>query len=748
MPLSPEKLQMTENAIKVLERRYLKKDSEGKVAETPVDMLHRVAANIASADADHGATPEQVTDRENEFFGLMAGLRFMPNSPTLMNAGREFQQLSACFVLPIEDSMESIFEAVKNTALIHKSGGGTGFSFSRLRPSDDVVSSTSGVSSGPISFMNVFDAATEAIKQGGTRRGANMAILRVDHPNILEFIEAKQDKCKLQNFNLSVGATEEFMKAVRENREYALINPRNGQTVRKLNAREVFERIVELAWEGGDPGVVFLDRLNAGNPTPKLGEIESTNPCGEQPLLPYESCNLGSINLSKMTKGPLLEAEIDWELLAQTVHSAVRFLDNVIDKNKFPLPQIAEMTRGNRKIGLGVMGFADMLIQMGIPYNSQEAVGVAETLMSYIHAEGIKASEQLAKERGVFPNWEGSIYDTPDNPLRLRNATITTVAPTGTISIIAAASSGIEPLFAIAYTRTVMEGTQMIEVNPLFEQVARERGIHTPELMHEVGAKGSLHDIDGIPNDLQKIFVTAHEITPEWHIRIQAAFQKATDNAVSKTVNFPSDATVDEVAWVYNLAYDLGCKGITIYRDGCRENQVLTTGKSYQEKPQAAEPQTREPRDRPGEVFGVTRAMNTGCGRLYITINSDEEGAFEVFGNMGKAGGCASSQTEALARLISLCFRSGISPAHIIKQLKGISCHMPAWEQGGGRVLSCADAFAQSVERSLMPKDKQLSIDFNGKSFGHAGACPECGGTLVHEEGCRKCHTCGYSQCS
>ena len=746
MPLPAREIELTDNALKVLQRRYLKKDEQGQPIEQPDDMFRRVAENIASADARYGATPAQVDERAQQFLDLMTSLRFMPNSPTLMNAGREFQQLSACFVLPIEDSMESIFEAVKNTALIHKSGGGTGFSFSRLRPAEDVVSSTQGVSSGPVSFMNVFDSATEAIKQGGTRRGANMAILRIDHPDIVAFIEAKRDKSKLQNFNLSVGATEDFMRAVREDREYDLVNPRNGQVTGKLNAREVFDRIVQLAWEGGDPGVIFLDRLNADNPTPNLGEIESTNPCGEQPLLPYESCNLGSINLARMTKGPLLEAELDWDLLAATVHAAVRFLDNVIDMNQFPLPEIGEMTRGNRKIGLGVMGFADLLIQMGIPYNSQEAVGVAETVMSFIEAEGRKASLALAEERGVFPNWEGSVYDRAEEPLRLRNATITTIAPTGTISIIAGASSGIEPLFAVAFTRTVMDGTQLVEVNPLFEQVVRERGCYTPELMQEIAGAGSVHEIASLPHDLKRIFVTAHDVTPEWHVRIQAAFQRSTDNAVSKTVNFPNEATVDEVAWVYSLAYDLGCKGVTIYRDGCRENQVLTTGKSYEQKD--VEPATMEPRSRPAEVTGVTRAMTTGCGRLYITINSDDHGPFEVFGNMGKAGGCASSQTEALARLISLAFRSGIKSEHIIKQLKGISCHMPAWEQGGGKILSCADAFAQAVERLVMPQDKQMTMNFNGTSFGHVGACPECGGPLAHEEGCLKCHGCGYSQCA
>jgi ribonucleoside-diphosphate reductase alpha chain len=737
--------ELAPNALTVLQRRYLIKNQEGQVCETPADMFQRVAQNIAQAEEHFGTDTEQVTQRAAEFYELMARLEFLPNSPTLMNAGREFQQLSACFVLPIEDSMESIFEAVKHTALIHKSGGGTGFSFSRLRPADDLVSSTKGVSSGPISFMNVFDAATEAIKQGGTRRGANMAILRIDHPDILSFIEAKQDKSKLNNFNISVGATAEFIKAARENRDYNLINPRTGAVCGQLKASAVFQRITELAWEGGDPGLIFLDRLNADNPTPRLGEIESTNPCGEQPLLPYESCNLGSINLSRMTRGPLLEAEIDWDKLARTVHLAVRFLDNVIEMNKFPLPEIEEMTRGNRKIGLGVMGFADLLIQMGVPYNSHEAVGVAETVMAFIRDEGRKASQALAEERGVFPNWTGSVYDQPGRPLPLRNATVTTVAPTGTISIIAGTSSGIEPLFAIAFTRTVMEGTQLVEVNPLFEQVIRQRGLYSPELMQEVAARGSLHEIQSLPEDLRQVFVTAHDVTPEWHVRLQAAFQRSTDNAVSKTVNFPKQATVEEVAWVYNLAHDLGCKGITIYRDGCRELQVLTTAQSY-DQPQT-EPLTREPRSRPNEVEGVTRAMNTGCGKLYITINRDDQGPFEVFGNMGKAGGCASSQTEALARLISLCFRSGVAPDHIVRQLKGISCHLPIWEPGGGKILSCADAFAQAVERMLAPQGKQLAIDFSNQGIGHAGACPDCGGQLAAEEGCLKCHNCGYSHC-
>ncbi|HUS79921.1 MAG TPA: vitamin B12-dependent ribonucleotide reductase, partial [Armatimonadota bacterium] len=597
-------LELSDNAITVLERRYLKKDSEGRVIETPDDMFRRVAENIASADARYGATPEQVAERAEQFYRLMTGGQFMPNSPTLMNAGREFQQLSACFVLPVEDSMESIFEAVKNTALIHKSGGGTGFSFSRLRPANDVVSSTMGVSSGPVSFMKVFDAATEAIKQGGVRRGANMAVLRVDHPDIMDFIEAKTDHTKLTNFNLSVGASQQFMDAVYSGGDFPLINPRTGAEVRRLSAPEVFHRMVQLAWEGGDPGIIFLDRVNETNPTPQVGEIESTNPCGEQPLLPYESCNLGSINLTRMVDGSGGAPRIDYERLGRVVGAAVRFLDNVIDMNEFPLPAIAEMTRANRKIGLGVMGFADMLVLLGIPYNSERAVETAEEVMRFVREAARQTSAELATERGAFPNWEGSRLQEQGLP-PMRNATATTIAPTGTISMIGGCSSGIEPLFSVVFTRHVLDDDRLLEVHPIFERIARDRGFYGPELMKEIGARGTLHEVKGVPAEIVALFPTAHDVTPEWHIRIQAAFQRFTDNAVSKTVNFPNQATVEDVERVYRLAYELGCKGVTIYRDGSREAQVLTTGKTEQAK-RGAEV-VIAPRARPDVVNGTTR---------------------------------------------------------------------------------------------------------------------------------------------
>lgn len=744
--MAVSQLALSPNALKVLEKRYMKKDENGRIVDTPEEMFRRIARAIAFIDMKYGKSPEDVARTEEEFYEMMTSLAFLPNSPTLMNAGRSLGQLSACFVLPVDDSMESIFDAVKNAAIIHKSGGGTGFSFSRLRPGGDVVGSTKGVSSGPISFMTVFDTATEAVKQGGTRRGANMGLLRVDHPDILDFIKCKDENTKLNNFNISVGLTEEFMKAVQEDGEYELVNPRKKEVTVRLRAREVFQLVVNHAWKNGEPGIVFLDRLNASNPTPLMGEIESTNPCGEQPLLPYESCNLGSINLAGMAARG---SGIDWEKLKRTTVTAVHFLDNVIDANKYPLQRIEEMTKANRKIGLGVMGWADALIQLGIPYNSSKAVQLSEKVMGFIQTEGRNASMALAKERGVFPNYPGSIYE---GKMPLRNATITTIAPTGTLSIIAACSSGIEPLFAVSYVRTVMEGTKLIEVNPHFEKVAKERGFWTRELMERIAEKGTIQGFDEIPEDVRKVFVTAHDIPPIEHIRMQAAFQKFIDNAVSKTVNFPHDATPKDVEEVYLLAYSLGCKGVTVYRDGSREEQVLSTGKTKETaKAPAGVPAAKiVPRKRPEVIRGVTRFMKTGCGNLYVTINEDEHGhLFELFTSMGKAGGCASSQAEAIGRLVSLAFRSNIDPAEIVHQLKGISCHQPTW-CSGGKVLSCSDAIAKAVEKYSTKTDKGNG---NGHKDSHhevmfIGACPECGGAVEHEGGCAICHNCGFTKCA
>ncbi|WP_434641177.1 adenosylcobalamin-dependent ribonucleoside-diphosphate reductase [Thermoanaerobacterium thermosaccharolyticum] len=1142
-------MNLTENSKKVLERRYLAKDENGRVVETVEELFERVAKSISEIDKKYDSNAN-IEELKNKFYDMMTNLDFLPNSPTLMNAGRPLGQLSACFVLPVGDSMEEIFDAVKYAAIIHKSGGGTGFSFSRLRPKGATVKSTGGVASGPVSFMKVFNSATEAVKQGGTRRGANMGILRIDHPDILEFIQCKQDNNEITNFNISVGITEDFMKAVEKGDDYELVDPHTKKVVNKLNAREVFELIVEMAWKNGEPGIVFLDRINEKNPTPLVGEIESTNPCvtgdtwvmtaegpkqvndligkpfeavingrfyrttnegffktghkhivlvetsegysirltddhkvlkavdsslnemktewvsaielkpgdkiilnnnrsligwpgelderdgyllgllvgdgvlkrdtailsvwkegkavgdindygvnnvmqyaldcamklphrtdfsgwmeikgrneyrlklaairdlalrmgmrnryktitpelekmssnayvgfikglfdcdasvqgspekgasirlaqsdldllkavqrmllrlgivskiyvnrrkasmklmpdgkgglkeykikpqhelcisgdnieiyakrigfqdlkkmhrlktllssykkgshqerfvarvldikengfedvydvqvpginsfdangiiihncGEQPLLPYESCNLGSINLKNMLKEENGKYEVDYEKLRNTVHNAVHFLDNVIDANKYPLPQIDEMTKGTRKIGLGVMGFADMLLMLNIPYNSEEAVEFADKLMKFIDEESKKASMELAKKRGVFKYFDKSIYK--DKNIKLRNATTTTIAPTGTISIIAGTSSGIEPLFAIAMTRNVMDNTQLVEVNPIFKEVALKRGFYSDELMKKIAEQGTLKGIDSIPDDVKKVFVTAHDIDPVWHIRMQAAFQKHVDNAVSKTVNFRHDATVDDVREVYELAYRLGLKGVTIYRDGSRDSQVLNLGIKKDKKEDVkedikgnAEGNQIVPRPRPPVTKGITEKVRIGCGNLYITVNYDDKGICEVFTNLGRAGGCP-SQSEATSRLISIALRSGLDAKSIVEQLKGIRCHSTLRQMANNKeikVLSCPDAIAKVIEKVMKLKVEEnenfapIDVPINGSSDKYDDEeelyaaftddshedhfCPECGSEIEHEGGCVVCKNCGYSKC-
>ncbi|MCU0665652.1 MAG: TSCPD domain-containing protein [Candidatus Omnitrophica bacterium] len=1170
---------LSDNALKVLERRYLKKDANGKVIESPQEMFERVCSAIAAADRFYGASNEDVALTQKNFYQVMASLEFMPNSPCLMNAGRELGQLSACFTLPIEDSMESIFETLKATAMIHKSGGGTGFSFSKLRAKNAVVKTTGGVASGPVSFMKVYDSATEAVKQGGTRRGANMGILRVDHPDILEFITCKEDNHQITNFNISVAITDEFMDKLQSGQEYEVREPHNDKLVKKISAREVFDLIVKQAHKNGEPGIIFIDRMNEGNPTPKLGQIQSTNPCvtgdtfistekglvrmrdlaknyssggiaiftddrvgeilygskehaavateaklalsqnvisaafktgvkpvfkvttksgfelvatadhqlmtthgwvkvqdltlhkdkviiqpqgipfnsdnslpfevcnefkgengrgyklnlpekwskqlgqvlgllvgdgwlrdgdkncragftfsqddktvleymkpilngfygqdikevlrennvyhlsyhskyfvdffkqlgvkvckaqgkevpesiytapkeaiigflqglftadgtvnykeehssyvrltaksdkllkgvqiillnlgiksriydrnrgertcfayltksgeeknyktdgvcfeleisresvmkfleivgfmcerhsqktakfyskdyfkdsfeetvesvtscgeetvydltepqtltfisngfisldcGEQPLLPYESCDLGSINLDLMYKKNGAKIEIDWERLGRVTQTAVHFLDNIIDVNKFPLPDIERATKRTRKIGLGVMGWASLLIRLGIPYNSEEAVELAEKLMAFILDEATKKSQELAKDRGVFPAFKGSIYDKKDGGSYLRNATLTTIAPTGTISIIAGpCSSGIEPLFAISYYRNVMDNDKLVEVEPLFEEVAKERGFYSRELMEKIAEHASLKDIEEVPADVKRVFVTAHDITPEWHVRMQAAFQKYVHNATSKTINFPNDATIEDVRKAYLMAYELNCKGLTIYRDNSRQEQVLNIARKDKEKVQESmvvnivESGKISPRPRPEVISGTTTKVATGCGNLYVTINVDQEARpFELFTQMGKAGGCAGSQLEAIGRLVSLSFRAGVEVKSIIEQLRNIRCPSPSWEKGQ-RIFSCADAIARVIEKRLVNvptqklvqemaeiamkhshDDQPSSVSDNGADI--VGVCPDCGGTLRHEEGCVKCH-CGYSKC-
>lgn len=746
---------ISENALKVLERRYFQKNENGECIENWQDMVLRVASNIAGGDKD----------KTQRYINLLDSGYFLPNSPTLMNAGNDLQQLSACFVLPVEDSIEGIFESVKNAALIHKSGGGTGFSFSRLREQNARVRSTNGVSSGPISFLSVFNAATDAVKQGGTRRGANMAILNVDHPDILEFITCKENINNLTNFNISVGITEEFMQAMHDDQEFPLVSPHSGEITEKLKAVEVFNLIVEMAHKNGEPGIVFIDRINDYNPTPHVGAMESTNPCGEQPLLPNEACNLGSINLTLFRE----DDEFNWDKLQQVVYDSVDFLDDVINRSQFPLPAIDHTVKQNRKIGLGVMGWADLLYEMKIPYNSDEATLLAAKMMEFIDYHSKLRSIALAEQQGSFPNYQGSIYSQGTlhrkgeldwDKLRedisskgIRNATTTTIAPTGTISMIANTSSGVEPQFSLVFVKNVMDGEKLLYVNPQFEKAMRDAGLYSAEMMEEVAETGSIQHMEDIPAEIREVFVTSHDISPEWHIRMQAAFQKYVDNAVSKTINFTNEASVEDIRISYQLAHELGCKGVTVYRDGSRQNQVLNVGSSIKEEKEVPCTQLK-PRQRPEFTQGMTRKIETGCGHLYVTINYDSEGPFELFTTMGKVGGCASAQLEAIARLVSLCLRSNIDSDEIARQLKAIRCPSPMWNKGE-MVTSCADAVARSLEKfSQIEPVNIIGMESNSPAPATprpkkkmSGTCPECGSTIQHVEGCLTCPNCGWSKC-
>ena len=684
MPKNLPQPQLKPNTDVVLQKRYLRKSLDGQFSESPRDLFWRVASAIAAEEGKYEGSSREPESLAREFYDLMTSWKFLPNSPTLMNAGTELGQLSACFVLPVGDSIEEIFDAVKFAAMIHKSGGGTGFSFSRLRPKESRVGSTGGVASGPVSFLRIFNTATEQIKQGGTRRGANMGILRVDHPDVLDFIRAKEKEGEFNNFNLSVGLTEAFMQAVEKDEHYDLRAPASGEVVDRLRARDVFDLLVRKAWQSGDPGIVFLDRINRDNPTPDQGEIESTNPCGEQPLLPFEACNLGSVNLSRFylpghnDDADPARAGIDWEELRRVVHLAVRFLDNVIDASLFPLPRIAETVRRNRKIGLGVMGFADLLFELGVPYNSQAGIDLAERIMGFVQEEGHNASAQLAKERGPFPAYAAS-------------------------------------------------------------------GLATPELMDSVAARGSIQDMDFLPAKLRKVFVTAMDIEPVWHLRMQAAFQRHTDNAVSKTVNLPNSATEQDIFDIYWLAYKEGCKGVTVYRDGCKSVQVLATGEGQKKMDGASAPQGGKPssavRKRPDMVQGFTQKVQTGLGAMYLTVNEVDGEPFEVFATIGKSGRSITAKAEAIGRLVSLALRSGVHVRDVVAQIKGIGGEHPVF-RGKGLLLSIPDAIAWVLEKRYL-KDEHI----RGVNDLEAQRCPECNEPLVFQEGCLICPACGFSRC-
>ena len=775
--------------------------------ETPEELFRRVARNIALAEERYGASKSAVAAVEERYYALMTAFRFLPNSPTLGNAGRPIQQLSACFVLPVDDSMEGIFDTLKSAALIHKTGGGTGFSFSRLRPEGDRVLATGGVASGPVSFMRVFDAGTEAIKQGGTRRGANMAILSVRHPDVEAFINAKADMVTLQNFNISVAVDAEFMEAVKKGRQYALVNPRTGKAAGRRSARKVFRQIVENAWRNGDPGLVFLDRINRDHPTPQLGKIEATNPCGEQPLLPYESCNLGSLNLARFVKPPSKARSrtngargdgragvrdsadrIDWDALAATIADGVRFLDDVIDQNRYPIAEIEEATLRTRKIGLGVMGWADLLLALRIPYDSNEAIALGERMMAFIQEHADRASEELAAERGVFPAWEGSVYD-PSH--RFRNATRTTVAPTGTLSIIADCSGGIEPVFALAFLRQhhldpkhPEQVTQMPEVNRAFERVAKQEGFYSAELMEELARGGSIQGRDDVPEWVRRVYVTSHDIAPEWHVRMQAAFQRHTDNAVSKTINFPASATVEDVERAYLLAYREGCKGITIYRDQSRPLQVLSHATVHgpeQAEAEAAEaalglvaqqPAAEPYRRRlPDERPSITHKFRVGEQEGYITVGLFDDGSpGEVFITISKEGSTIRGLMDSVAVLISLALQYGVPLEDLVRKFRGVHfepagfTNNPDLPQSSSLIdylfrwlelrFVAQGAGSRTVGRgsrakgrgSAKRKARKTNVP-TAEDVSTGLACPDCGSVLVFAEGCLNCRSCGYTKC-
>ncbi|MBA3919825.1 MAG: ribonucleoside-diphosphate reductase, adenosylcobalamin-dependent [Gemmatimonas sp.] len=856
-PTPPEGLvTLSNNARTVLEKRYLVKDATGKPVEKPEDMFWRVATTVAEADRRYGASDGAVQALAEEFYFLMTQRRFEPNSPTLMNAGRPLGQLSACFVLPVDDALSNgqsgIYDTLRSMALIHQSGGGTGFSFSRLRARGSMVRSTTGVASGPVSFMELYDGSTNAVKQGGTRRGANMGILRVDHPDVLEFISAKEDLTKITNFNISVGVTTKFMDALKADGMYDLIDPANGKVTGQLKARDVWDKMILGAWRTGEPGVFFIDEANRYNPVPHLGSYEATNPCGEQPLLPYDVCNLGSVNVGHY----VVNGQVDWDAMRRDIALSTHFLDNIIDVNKYPLPEIDALSKRIRRIGLGVMGFADMLVRLGIPYDSAEGVEMGRKVMEFLDVEGKKESERLAKERGAFPEWAQSIWGPDETCARdangqrirpmqlLRNCNVTTVAPTGTISIIAGCSSGLEPLFAVAFMRN-QAGVMMPDVNEDFVAIAKSEGWYSDALMERIAKTGSVKH-DEIPARWQRVFTTANEISPEYHIRMQAAFQQHCDSAISKTTNFSHAATVDDVRAIYELAYDMKCKGVTVYRDGSRDGQVLSTGTTQEAaakrdgaaaaapaaseaKPEAAKEAValkreigelqgtiaelqneldrtkkalfsaeaenanrRGKRSRPDVLRGTTIRKDTPLGTMFVNITEDEKGQpFEIFLNLGKAGGSAMADAEAIGRLISLALRSGISVQEIHRQLRGISSDR-AVGLGPNKVLSMPDAVGialeqwwrekQGVQQDLLAggqtfapqgpvnalsapvptpaagvpitrppmaaEQAQPQIDFGGVGGEvFMGTCPDCGSQLEFAEGCVKCHVCGFSEC-